>query len=98
LKVAEKTRGWNVLGRDRVLKASPYKRAKSWEPIRGRNPHFAVGTDQEEARVLAVQTLRAFREAYQRALDSWREGVRTVIFPAETWLMRVLHKAEVATG
>jgi putative transposase len=93
-----KTRGWNVLGRDRVLKASPYKRAKSWEPIRGRNPHFAVGADQPEARVLAVQTLRAFREAYQAALDVWRTGIRTVVFPSETWLMRVLHKAEVATG
>ena len=42
--------------------------------------------------------LRAFREAYRAALDTWREGMRTVIFPAETWLMRVLHKVEVATG
>ena len=36
------SKGWSVLGSKRVRKLSPYKRAKSFEPLRSRNPTFAV--------------------------------------------------------
>lgn len=83
-------------GADRVRKASPYNRAKSWEPLRGRNPQFAVGKGQTSAFVDAVATLRAFRQAYRAALDSWRSGLRSVRFPVGTWAMRVVHAACIA--
>jgi putative transposase len=88
--------GRAVLGSDRVCKVSPYNRAKSWEPLRGRNPQFAVGRGQRAAFVDAVATLRAFRRMYREALDRWRAGLRDVCFPAGTWLMRMLHAAAVA--
>jgi hypothetical protein len=92
-----RAKGWRFLGADRVRTASPYDRAKSWEPLRGRNPTFAVGRGQREAFFEAVATLRAFRCAYRRALERWRHGVRNALFPAGTWLMRWLHGAALAT-
>jgi hypothetical protein len=83
------------MGADRVRKASPYDRATRWEPLRGRNPQFAVGRNQRPAFVAAVTALRAFRRAYREALDRWRSGVRSVCFPAGTWIMSTLHAAQV---
>jgi hypothetical protein len=91
-------KGWAFVGADRVRKGSPYSRAKSWEPLRGRNPQFAVGKRQKEAFFDAVVALRAFRRAYHAALEQWRRGVRSVCFPLGTWSMRVVHAATVATS
>jgi hypothetical protein len=91
-----RSRGMSIVGAERVRKGSPFKRAKSWEPLRGRNPSFAVGKDQPEAFREAVQALRAFRQAYRAALTQWRNGVRNVLFPSGTWLMQWLHRAAVA--
>ena len=88
-------RGSACLGTERALKTSPYDRAKSWEPLRGRNPHFAVGKRQTQAFFEAVAALRAFRRAYRDAMDRWRVGVRTACFPAGTWVMRVVHAASI---
>jgi hypothetical protein len=43
----------------------------------------------------AVGVVRAFRLAYRSALDKWRTGIRSVVFPAGTWWMRVLHAVTV---
>lgn len=88
--------GWHVLGRSAVLRKSPYERATSWEPLRGLNPQIAVGRGQRQVFFQAVKVLRAFRQAYRNALEKWREGYRTVVFPAATWQMRWLHGAQVA--
>jgi putative transposase len=88
--------GLDFLGAKRIHKASPYDRARSWEPLRGRNPRFAVGTRQRQAFFDAVAELRAFYRSYREALDRWRSGVRTACFPSGTWVMRVVHAA--ATG
>jgi hypothetical protein len=90
------TKGWKVFGREAVLSMSPYKRAKSWEPLRGRNPTFAVGRAQKEAFREAVTLLRAFRRAHRAAVECWRQGVRDVLFPVGTWLMIWAHGALVA--
>ena len=84
------------LGADRVLAMSPYERATSWEPLRSRNPSFAVGRGQRDAFFEAVRVLREFRKAYRTALESWRAGIREVLFPAGTWFMRWGHCAPVA--
>jgi hypothetical protein len=95
-RVEVRAKGWSVLGSERVRKASPYDRARSWEPLRGRNPQFAVGRGQREAFFDAVAALRAFRRMYREALKRWRAGLRDACFPAGTWLMRTLHAAAVA--
>jgi hypothetical protein len=88
-------RGWRVIGRERLASLSPYERATSWEPLRGRNPTFAVGRSQREALFEAVGVVRAFRRAHRAALKLWRTGVRHMAFPAGTWLMRWSHGALV---
>jgi REP element-mobilizing transposase RayT len=93
---ATKAKCSRVLGAERVLSASPYEHSSSWEPIRERNPHFAVGRGQRAAFFEAVQATRAFRKDYREAFTQWCAGMRDVVFPAGTWLMRVLHNVRVA--
>jgi hypothetical protein len=83
-------------GPEAVLARSPYDRAMSREPVRHRNPSFAVGRSQRDAFFAAVIALRAFRKAYRIALQAWRTGVREVLFPAGTWLMQWTHGASIA--
>lgn len=90
--------GRHFSGPAQLAGLSPYDRAKSWEPVRGRNPSFAVGRGQREAFSEAVLQLRAFRKAYRTALDQWRTGLRSVLFPLGTWLMRWMHRVDVASA
>lgn len=91
-----KASGMRFLGPEKVLTQSPYTRAVSWEPLRERSPTFAVGRDRRDAFVEAVIVLREFRKAYREALHAWRNGLRQVLFPVGTWLMRHVHAVEVA--
>ena len=91
-------KGWPVLGSERIRQVSPHSRAKSFEPIRGCNPTFAVGRGQRRIFFAAVAELRAFRRAYRDALERWRAGLRLTVFPAGTWAMRCMHTAPVDTG
>jgi len=90
-------RGWRVLGPERVRRLSPYRRATSFEPLRGRNPTFAVGRWQRKLFFEAAAELRAFRRAYRDALEQWRAGFRSVVFPQGTWCMCRVHGAFVHT-
>ncbi|MBW2629908.1 MAG: transposase [Deltaproteobacteria bacterium] len=86
-----KKRGWRVLGAERIRRLSPYRRATSFEPLRDRNPTFAVGRGQKKMFLQAVAELRAFRNAYRQALEQWRAGLRSVVFPQGTWCMCRVH-------
>ena len=88
--------GRPFMGADRVMKVSPYERAKSWEDIRSLNPTFAVGRGQQKAKELAIKALKAFRSAYRDALKRWRSGNRMAVFPLGTWWMATFHGASVA--
>ncbi len=85
-----------LIGADGVRAMSPTERATTPEPRFQRNPTFAVGPNQGDAWKRAAAALRTFRTSYRAALDLWRAGVRDIVFPAGTWLMRVLHNAVVA--
>ncbi|XXX82343.1 transposase [Sorangium sp. So ce134] len=87
--------GLRFLGAEQVSKVSPYERATSSEGLRGRNPTFAVGRDRGDAWRIAAAAVRAFRASYRVALERWRAGVRSVLFPAGTWWMRTFHGASV---
>jgi hypothetical protein len=89
---------WRFFGAHRVAMMSPYKRATSYEPLRDRNPTFAVGKGNREAFFVAVSKLRDFRRSYREALIQWCAGVRDVVFPFGTWQMAVHHGAAVAPG
>jgi hypothetical protein len=47
-------------------------------------------------RIERLAQLVSFATQYRAALAAWREGVRDVLFPAGTYLMRVLHGARCA--
>jgi len=91
-------KGWRVLGSGRIRRVSPYRRAKSFEPIRGRDPTFAVGRGQRRAFFAALAELRAFRRAYRDAFERWRAGLHQTVFPVGTWAMCCIHAAPVDTG
>lgn len=84
-----------ILGAENAGEVSPYRRATSTEPLRARNPTFAVGRGQREVWQRVAAMVRAFRAAYRNALACWRAGVRSASFPPGTWLMRVLHGVRV---
>jgi hypothetical protein len=89
--------GWRVLGAARVRRLSPYRRATSFELLRDRNPTFAVGRGQKKVFCEAVAELRAFRHAYRQALEQWRAGLRSVVFPQGTWCMCRMHGVALDT-
>ncbi|WP_437942420.1 transposase [Sorangium sp. So ce341] len=88
-------RGLRFVGAEQVTKNSPYERATSSEGLRERNPTFAVGRDQGDAWRTAAAAVRAFRASYRVALERWRAGVRSVLFPVGTWWMCTFHGASV---
>jgi putative transposase len=85
-----------VLGAKRAAAIDPEKRITSHEPARQLNPTFAVGRGNHEALIKAKQEVRDFRQKYRQAFDAWRAGNRSVVFPAGTYMMRVVHGAIVA--
>jgi putative transposase len=91
-----RARGWTFLGPHKLRSLSPFARARSWEPLRARNPTFAVGRHCAEALARCAARLRAFRDAYRAAFAAWRAGARHVLFPHGTWLMSIFHGAGTA--
>src|SRR5690606_1512208 len=91
-----KESGWEVLGRVREMNVSPYRRAKSWEPLGKLVPHLAAGRGHTAERIAAIEELRGLRAAHALAKAGWIAGVREVVFPAGTYWMRVHHRARVA--
>ena len=45
-------------------------------------------------RKAALEAIRLFRWSYAEALEAWRGADRDVIFPAGTWQMREVHRAQ----
>jgi hypothetical protein len=88
--------GRTFLGRRAVLRQDPFSSPATREPRRKLNPRIACRSKWK--RIEALQRLSAFLCAYEEALESWRAGVRDVVFPAGTWLMRVLHGAPCAAS
>lgn len=85
--------GRRFLGAEKATRVSPEARATSLEPLRGRNPTFAVGRGQGAAWRAAAAAVRTFRASYRAALERWRADERKVAFPMGTWWMRIFHGA-----
>jgi REP element-mobilizing transposase RayT len=88
--------GRSPVGAVRVLAQSPNARPVAGEPRRGLNPRIACRN--KWGRIEALLRLREFARAYRKALADWRAGLRDVLFPPGTWLMRVQHAARCASG
>ncbi len=81
-----KASGRHVLGA-RAAQRVHYDARPKPETMFQREPSFAGVTG--EARKAVVAALTAFRRAYCEASARFRAGVRDVVFPLGTWLLRV---------
>ena len=88
--------GRRFLGRQAVLGQSFQKRAESFEPKRGPIPQVRARNRSLLKAILARYA--GFRAMYREALEAWRGGDRSVVFPFGTWVMRLVHGAVVAAG
>jgi REP element-mobilizing transposase RayT len=84
-------KGRRFLGVTRVLMQNPFARPARGEPRFGLKPRIAARDKWK--RIEGLLRLGAWHDAYDVALERWRAGFRDVVFPAGTWLMRVLHGA-----
>ena len=92
-----KRTGISFVGRRRVLRLAPTKRARSYEAFGSVDPQFAAAGHRGAA-TQAVKRLRLFNAQYDQALGAWSAGNRTVRFPTGTWWMRVCHGARCGPG
>jgi REP element-mobilizing transposase RayT len=88
------SQGRRVLGAARALAQSPFARPARREARFRLNPRLAARDKWK--RLEGLLRLKRFEEMYRQALASWREGAHDVVFPAGTYLMRVLHGAQCA--
>ena len=83
--------GRGFLGLRRILAQPPHAYPLQGKPRGGFNPRVACKDKWRRIQVLGQ--LVAFLQDYRRALDAWRARAAQVLFPAGTYLMRVLHNA-----
>jgi len=88
--------GRAVVGATRAMATRPTDRPRHVEPLRSLNPRVACR--DKGKRVAALRRLVEFLHAYRCAFRRWREGASDVVFPAGTYLMRVVHGATCAAS
>jgi REP element-mobilizing transposase RayT len=90
--LAAEKRGF--LGRVRVLAQKPFTRPAPGEPRRALNPRVAARDKWK--RIEALSRLIGFLREYRAARRVLRSGVRDVVFPAGTYLLRIEHGVRCA--
>ena len=88
--------GRTFLGASRVLAQLPTARPRPHEPRRGLSPRVAARDKWKRIEVLG--RLAAFLSDYRDAWEARRQGKRSAVFPAGTYLLRVLHGVPCAAG
>ncbi len=88
--------GRAFLGARRVLAQNPLARPASGEPRRGLRPRVAARDPW--TRREALLRLRSFLHAYRRAREALLAGARDVLFPAGTYLLRIVHGVRCAAA
>lgn len=84
------------LGVKKVLAQKPTDRPRSVEPRRQLSPR--VATRDKWRRIEALAQLKEFVTAYREAWARRRAGDLTAVFPAGTYLLRVLHGVPCASA
>ncbi|ACG71473.1 protein of unknown function DUF1568 [Anaeromyxobacter sp. K] len=87
--------GTGFLGARRVLAQRPTARPPTPPPMRGLRPRVAARDRWK--RIEAIGRLVGFLRAYREAWRARRAGRSGVIFPAGTYLLRVLHSVPCAS-
>jgi len=89
-------KGQGFLGQRRVLAQKPTGRPATGEPKRRLSPRVA-GRDKWK-RVEALSRLAEFRDAYRKAWQALRDGLRDALFPAGTYWLRVAYGVRCAAA
>jgi putative transposase len=80
--------GRTVMGRRTVLRVSAFDSPDTHEPRRNLRP--LVACKNRQRRIDALMALKRFRVAYRRAWEAFVGGARNTVFPAGTYIMRLL--------
>jgi REP element-mobilizing transposase RayT len=91
---ARLAKGLGFLGAARVRKQSIWDSPKTSAPRFGLSPKVAARDKWRRIELLCQ--IKSFNSEHELALRKWQSGDRGVIFPAGTYLMRVLHKVKCA--
>jgi REP element-mobilizing transposase RayT len=86
--------GRRFLSAARVLAQSPFSRPAPGEPRFGVKPRIAAR--DKWRRIEGLLRLKSFAHAYRQSQRTWRAGDREVVFPAGTYLLRILHGVQCA--
>jgi putative transposase len=86
--------GRRFLGAARVLAQSPFSRPPGGEPRFGLKPRIA--SRDKWRRIEVLQQLKDFLCSYRDARLARRAGVPDVVFPAGTYLLRLMHGVQCA--
>lgn len=84
----------DFLGPLRILRQRPTDRPRSMQPRGGLRPRVAA--KDKWRRIELLGRLVEFLRNHRAAWEQWASGRREVLFPAGTYLMRVLHGAACA--
>jgi putative transposase len=88
------SRGRRFLGAARVLAQNPLARPLTREPRFELKPRIAARDKWK--RIEGIFRVKDFLRAYRQAFDERRAGAANVVFPAGTYLLRVLHGVQCA--
>ena len=86
--------GRRFLGVRAVKNQNPFDSPRTDEPRRQLSPR--VATRKPWLREEVLGRCREFARAYREALTAWRAGIRNVVFPFGTYLMRLHHQVRCA--
>lgn len=86
--------GRRFVGAAAVLAQDVYTTPTTARPRRGLVPRVAARSGT--VRRAMLEALHRFWHDYDRELTRWRTGLRDVLFPAGTYLMRILHAVPCA--
>lgn len=87
--------GRRILGAARVLAQSPFARPPAGEPRFDLKPRIAARDKWK--RLEGISRLKTFLGEYRQAWLARTAGVENVLFPAGTYLLRILHGVQCAS-
>jgi hypothetical protein len=87
-------KGRRFMGAARVIAQNPFSRPSPGEPRFALKPRIAAR--DKWRRIEALQRLKTFLQAYREAWLARRAGVPGVLFPAGTYLLRLMHGVQCA--
>lgn len=91
---ALQAQGRSFLGAERVCAQDPFASPHQNEPRFELNPKIAAR--DKWRRIEAIFRVKRFEEEYRAARTSWCAGLRDVVFPAGTYLMRIMYGVQCA--